>query len=88
MLDFSSMLKHVANASMDEKAVGRYEYHAISYCWCIGGLVQGASGMPLDKFIETNILEPLKLNDEIFVGVPSKVVEENLRLASISNPQM
>ncbi len=55
-------------------------YHAITYAWVVGGIVQGASGRHIKDVIAEDIAAPLGLSNEMFVGIPDGVEE---RLASL-----
>jgi CubicO group peptidase (beta-lactamase class C family) len=48
-------------------------YHAITYAWVAGGIVQGASRTHIKDFIAREIAAPLGMSDEMFVGIPDGV---------------
>merc|ERR1712176_185563 len=87
MLHWDSMLEFIAKEKPDSKTLGCFSYHAISYCWLIGGLVEGATGTPFSTFVKTEILEPLGIQDEVFFGVPECILSSKPdSLVSVSNP--
>ena len=55
-------------------------YHALTYGWIVGGIVQGASGRHIKDVIREEIAEPLGVGDEMFVGIPDGLDD---RLASL-----
>lgn len=55
-------------------------YHAITYAWIVGGIVQGASGRHIRDVIREEIAKPLGVADEMFVGIPEGVED---RLATL-----
>lgn len=55
-------------------------YHAITFAWIVGGIVQGATGEHIKDLIEHEIAEPLGVAGEMYVGIPEGVEE---RLATI-----
>jgi CubicO group peptidase (beta-lactamase class C family) len=55
-------------------------YHAITYAWVAGGIVQGASGRHIRDVIAEDIAAPLGVRDEMYVGIPDGVEE---RLATL-----
>jgi CubicO group peptidase (beta-lactamase class C family) len=48
-------------------------YHALTYAWIVGGIVQGASGRHIKDIIREEIAAPLGVADEMFVGIPEGV---------------
>jgi len=55
-------------------------YHALTYAWVVGGIVQGATGRHIKDVIAEEIATPLGIADEMFVGIPDGVED---RLASL-----
>lgn len=45
-------------------------YHAVTYAWIVGGIVQGATGRHIKDVIREEIAEPLGIADSMFVGLP------------------
>ena len=85
ILDFAEMVDYVAACEPDESR-GKFAYHAISYCWVVGGLVRGITGRTLQDFLRSEFLSPLGLEDSVFVdGVPESVLRQG-KVASVSNP--
>lgn len=58
-------------------------YHAYSYAWLAGGIVQFATGRHIKEVIQEEIARPLGLEGEMFVGIPDGV---ETRLASLLTP--
>jgi CubicO group peptidase (beta-lactamase class C family) len=55
-------------------------YHAVTWGWIAGGIVQSASGRHIKDFIAQEIAAPLGVGDEMFVGIPPGV---EARLATL-----
>lgn len=55
-------------------------YHALTYAWLVGGIVQGATGRHIKDVIREEIAAPLGIADELFVGIPAGVED---RLATL-----
>ena len=59
-----------------EEGVPAYEpgtatgYHAVTFGWLVGGLVQAVTGKHIKDLIRTEIAEPLGEADNMFVGIP------------------
>jgi CubicO group peptidase (beta-lactamase class C family) len=45
-------------------------YHAVTWGWIVGGLVQGVTGKHIRDVIREEIAVPLDAQDEMFVGIP------------------
>lgn len=47
-------------------------YHAVTFGWIVGGIVQGATGRQMSEVMRTEIAEPLGVADEFFLGLPDE----------------
>ncbi|MBI5949275.1 MAG: beta-lactamase family protein [Chloroflexi bacterium] len=56
-------------------------YHAVTYGWIVGGIVQGASGRHIKDVIREEIAGPLGVADSMFVGIPAGL---DARLATLA----
>jgi CubicO group peptidase (beta-lactamase class C family) len=59
-------------------------YHAVTWAWIAGGIVQGATGRHIKEVIETEIAKPLGIQDEMYVGIPDGVEDRLTTLALIT----
>ncbi|MEX2236482.1 MAG: serine hydrolase domain-containing protein [Dehalococcoidia bacterium] len=55
-------------------------YHALTYGWIVGAIVQGADGRHIKDFIREEIAQPLGVENEMFCGIPDGVED---RLATL-----
>lgn len=55
-------------------------YHAVTFGWVAGGIIQHATGRHISDVIAEDIAAPLGIGDQMFVGIPDGVEE---RLASL-----
>jgi CubicO group peptidase (beta-lactamase class C family) len=46
-------------------------YHAVTFGWIVGGIVQSIDGRHIRDFIAEEIATPLGVADEMFVGIPA-----------------
>lgn len=69
MLDWPHMLDVIANAKPYHAPGERWGYHALTYGWIVGGLIEKATGEPLAKTLAEKIAIPLEL-DGCYIGVP------------------
>ena len=70
MLDWPHMLEVIENATPVHAAGARVGYHAISFGWIVGGLIEKVTGEPLAKTLAEKITQPLQL-DGCYIGVPT-----------------
>jgi CubicO group peptidase (beta-lactamase class C family) len=55
-------------------------YHAFTWGWIVGGIVQGATGRHIKDVIREEVAEPLGVAGEMYVGIPDGVED---RLATL-----
>ncbi len=60
------------------------EYHAMTYGWVLGELIQRASGRSLNDLIQEEICQPLKIKD-LYIGIPDEVED---RIAILEDPDV
>ncbi|MGE5594912.1 MAG: serine hydrolase domain-containing protein [Hyphomicrobiales bacterium] len=48
-------------------------YHALTFAWVAGGIIQRASGRHIKDVIREEIAEPLGIADEMYVGIPDGI---------------
>ncbi len=48
-------------------------YHAVTFGWITGGIVQGVTGRHIKDFIAEEIAAPLGISDEFYVGIPTGI---------------
>lgn len=83
LLDWQAGLDWVANGTPAWEPGTATGYHAITYAWVVGGIVQGATGRHIKDVIRDEIAIPLGVADEMFCGIPDGVEEQ---LASLQGP--
>jgi len=69
MLDWEHMLTRIAAADPAHAPGERHGYHALTYGWLIGGLIEGIAGKPLQRVLQEELVDPLRL-DGMFIGMP------------------
>lgn len=80
LLDWQGGLDFVARAAPAWEPGTATSYHAITYAWIVGGIVQGATGRHIKDVVREEIGIPLGVETEMFIGIPQGVEE---RLASL-----
>jgi CubicO group peptidase (beta-lactamase class C family) len=80
MLDWDRAIEYVANLAPAWEPGTATGYHALTYAWVVGGIVQGASGRHIKDVIAEEIAAPLGVSTEMYVGIPDGIEE---RLASL-----
>jgi CubicO group peptidase (beta-lactamase class C family) len=69
LLDWKHMLERVAAADPVHAPGEAHGYHALTYGWLIGGLIEGIAGKPLQRVLQEELVDPLGL-DGMFIGMP------------------
>jgi CubicO group peptidase (beta-lactamase class C family) len=83
VVDWDHMTDVLARAEPEHAAGERHGYHAWTFGWLVGELVQRVSGKPLGEFLASEVAEPLGL-DGLHVGAPEHV---HTRIASTLRPR-
>jgi CubicO group peptidase (beta-lactamase class C family) len=69
MLDWAHMKALVADADPAHAPGARHGYHALTYGWLIGGLIEEIAGRSLQRVLHEELVDPLGL-DGMFIGMP------------------
>jgi CubicO group peptidase (beta-lactamase class C family) len=83
LLDWDAGLDWIANGTPAWEPGTATGYHAITYAWVVGGIVQGATGRHIKDVIREEIAVPLGVGNEMYVGIPDGVED---RLATLQGP--
>ena len=79
ILDWEHMADALARAKPAYEPGTAAGYHALTFGWLVGELVRRISGIPIEKFLQKEIAEPLGL-DGLYFGCPP---EQRHRLAPL-----
>ena len=82
-LDWDAAIDYIARGTPAWEPGTATGYHAITYAWVVGGIVQGATGRHIKDVIQEEIAAPLGLEGQMYVGIPDGVES---RLASLQTP--
>ncbi|MDR3656816.1 MAG: serine hydrolase [Mycobacterium sp.] len=80
ILDWEHMADALARAKPAYQPGTAVGYHALTFGWLVGELVRRISGMPIEKFVQKEIAEPLGL-DGLYIGCPP---EQRHRMAPLA----
>ena len=83
-LDWDRALDFIANGVPAWEPGTATGYHALTYAWVVGGIVQHASGRHIKDVIQEEIARPLGIEGQMYVGIPDGVED---RLAYLQNPE-
>ncbi|KAL8431586.1 hypothetical protein Efla_000632 [Eimeria flavescens] len=77
LADYGEMVRLVEDAApaCPPGVSGRYAY--LTYGWAVSELVRCVSGISIDTFIQERLLEPLGLDEEIFMRLPDEAEKKN-----------
>lgn len=74
MRDWDHMLRVMESASPVHVPGQRNGYHALTYGWLVGGLIEKVTGQPLGHTLKELLADPLDL-DGCHIGVPDSALE-------------
>ncbi|KAA8526138.1 hypothetical protein F0562_007762 [Nyssa sinensis] len=81
MSDWDECLNHIA-LSVPETEPGHEQlYHYLSFGWLCGGIIEHASGKKFQQILEEAFIHPLKIEGELYIGIPPGVES---RLATLT----
>lgn len=69
MLDWEHMKAVIADAQPAHRPGESHGYHALTYGWLMGGLIEAIAGKPLETVLQEELVDPLEL-DGMFIGMP------------------
>ncbi|KAJ4900516.1 ABC1 family protein [Raphanus sativus] len=79
--DWDECLKRIANSSPETEPGSQQTYHYLTFGWLCGGILEYASGKKFQEILEESIVKPLKIDGELYVGIPPGVES---RLATLT----
>ena len=86
MLDWEHMKALIAAADPAHDPGVRHGYHALTYGWLVGGLIEEIAGKPLQRVLQEQLVEPLGL-DGMFIGMPAEQLQRRAELTrGVSRP--
>ena len=87
MLDWHYMVGAIERAKPIHTPGATNGYHALTFGWLIGELVQRVAGKPFGQVLEEKLVSPLEL-DGLFVGLPDTQLKRRAELVnSMVGPQ-
>ncbi len=86
MLDWEHMKAQIAQAEPAHEPGEQHGYHALTYGWLIGGLIEAVAGRPLQAVLQEELVDPLGL-DGMFIGMPHNELYRRAELTDgVSRP--
>jgi CubicO group peptidase (beta-lactamase class C family) len=86
MLDWEHMLNLVADAQPAHEPGDGSGYHALTYGWVMGGLIEAITGKSLQAVLTEELIDPLGL-DGMFIGMPHNELYRRAELINgVSRP--
>ncbi|MDA1075421.1 MAG: serine hydrolase [Proteobacteria bacterium] len=86
MLDWQHMLNVVADAEPAHQPGEGSGYHALTYGWVMGGLIEAIGGKTLEAVLQEELVDPLGL-DGMFIGMPHNELYRRAELINgVSRP--
>ena len=81
MLDWEHMKAVIADAKPVHQPGEHHGYHALTYGWLMGGLIEAIGGKPLETLLQEELVDPLQL-DGMFIGMPHNELYRRARLTN------
>ncbi|KAG0553680.1 hypothetical protein KC19_12G030900 [Ceratodon purpureus] len=81
MCNWDETLKKLAAALPESSPGVQQVYHALTFGWLCGGIIEKVSGKKFQDLLEEVFVRPLGLNGEFYVGIPAGIED---RLASLT----
>ncbi|CAM9137838.1 unnamed protein product [Chrysoparadoxa australica] len=78
--DWDAMLKLLEEATPSWHPGTKTSYHYLTYGWLVGACVEKISGSSLSDFLSQEVLKPLGLEDEVFIGHLKRAGVQDARL--------
>ncbi|KAJ0248605.1 ABC1 family protein [Hirschfeldia incana] len=79
--DWDECLKRIADSSPETEPGSQQTYHYLTFGWLCGGILEYASGKKFQEILEESIIKPLKIDGELYIGIPPGVES---RLATLT----
>ena len=76
------MKEVVVNAAPVHAPGAAHAYHALTYGWLIGGLIEAVAERPFQRVLREELVEPLDLKD-MFIGLPEEEMARRARLLGV-----
>lgn len=80
LTDWDAGLRHIEQSAPAYEPGTAGGYHAFTFAWTVGGLIQKATGVHPRELFQSEIAKPLGVADGMYVGIPAGVED---RLATI-----
>ena len=82
MLDWEHMKQVVASAAPVHPAGATHGYHALTYGWLVGGLIEAVAKRPFQQVLHEELIEPLAL-EGMHIGMPAEAMARRATLLDV-----
>ncbi len=79
MLDWDHMTRALAGSEPCHEPGEAHGYHAFTFGWLVGEIVQRATGKSFGELLETELAKPLEL-DGLYIGIPEDQMHRRAQL--------
>lgn len=86
ILEWHKMITFLQSAEPVHAPGEKEEYHYLTFGYLVGGILNGMTGKPIADLVTERIAKPLKLTDELSIGLSEDVQDD--RLAVLYNGYM
>ncbi|PHT58721.1 hypothetical protein CQW23_01084 [Capsicum baccatum] len=74
MTNWDECLKRIAASAPETAPAHEQLYHYLSFGWLCGGIIERASGRRFQELLEEAFVHPLKIDGELYVGIPPGMI--------------
>ncbi|KAF8389457.1 hypothetical protein HHK36_026152 [Tetracentron sinense] len=83
MPDWDECVNRIAMSIPETEPGHEQIYHMLSFGWLCGGIIEHASGKKFQEVLEEAIIHPLKIEGELYIGIPPGIVENLLHKSGL-----
>ncbi|KAF3622247.1 putative basic leucine zipper 9-like [Capsicum annuum] len=78
MTNWDECLKRIAASAPETAPAHEQLYHYLSFGWLCGGIIERASGRRFQELLEEAFVQPLKIDGELYVGIPPGMISRTI----------
>ncbi|KAK2994048.1 hypothetical protein RJ640_012318 [Escallonia rubra] len=85
MCDWDECLNHIALSAPETEPGHKQLYHHRSFGWLCGGIIEHVSGKKFQEILEEVFIHPLKIEGELYIGIPPGMIRTLLDLTGMTS---
>ncbi|KAK3007537.1 hypothetical protein RJ639_013502, partial [Escallonia herrerae] len=85
MCDWDECLNRIALSAPETEPGHEQLYHYMSFGWLCGGIIEHVTGKKFQEILEEVFIHPLKIEGELYIGIPPGMIRTLLDVCAHSN---